>query len=178
VRNRVHGKSRRLGLARIKIAQAEETGWQLPNLCRARSATADRAITIAHAIRLYSLLKKSEMFVGRGFSRDIKAFVSSGVLTPEWFRVTFSAACLAAGLFKIALPHRFASPRQSYSGSGMARVSASGTMLKSTGNRPAGSPSTWINTCEEVVDAQCSELALKKWTCRALRNFPAQIKGK
>jgi hypothetical protein len=32
------------------------------------------------------------MFVGRGFSRDIKVFVSSGVLTPEGFRAAFSAA--------------------------------------------------------------------------------------
>jgi hypothetical protein len=35
------------------------------------------------------------MFAGRGFSRDIKAFVSSGVLNPKGFRWTFSAACEA-----------------------------------------------------------------------------------
>ena len=33
------------------------------------------------------------MFVGRGFSRDVMALVSSGVLTPEGFNCTFSAAC-------------------------------------------------------------------------------------
>jgi hypothetical protein len=36
------------------------------------------------------------MFVGRGFSRDIRSFFSSGILTPEGLKLPFSAASLAA----------------------------------------------------------------------------------
>jgi hypothetical protein len=41
------------------------------------------------------------MFVGRGFSRDINGFFSSGVLTPEGSKLHFSVACLAAGAKKL-----------------------------------------------------------------------------
>src|ERR1019366_9318419 len=51
-----------------------------------------------------------------------------------------------------------------YTGSGMARVSASGTMRKSAGRRPAGSPSTWISTGDESIVTQWSEVALQNWT--------------
>jgi hypothetical protein len=45
---------------------------------------------------LNRLRKKAEMFVGRGFSRDIMVFVSSGVLTPEGFRTFFLQSVKAA----------------------------------------------------------------------------------
>jgi hypothetical protein len=36
------------------------------------------------------------MFVGRGFSRDIRSSFSSGVSTPEGSKLHFSAACFGA----------------------------------------------------------------------------------
>jgi hypothetical protein len=36
------------------------------------------------------------MFVGRGFSRDIRSPFSSGVSTPEGSKLHFSAACFGA----------------------------------------------------------------------------------
>ncbi len=47
---------------------------------------------------LESLHEKPEIFVGRGFSHDIKALFPSGVLTPEGLKIHFSATCLAAGV--------------------------------------------------------------------------------
>src|SRR6267143_4775632 len=64
-----------------------------------------------------------------------------------------------------------------YNGSGMASVSASGTMRNSAGRRPAGSPSTWISTGEESRATHCREVALQNCTCRAPRNWPVQIRG-
>jgi hypothetical protein len=40
-----------------------------------------------------SLRKKGEVFVGRGFSRDISLTVSIGALAPEGLEKSFSAAC-------------------------------------------------------------------------------------
>src|SRR6202158_4998862 len=66
-----------------------------------------KASKIVCGSRLHRLRKKYQMFVGRAFRHDIRALISSGVLTPEGLDSHFSAACLASSSWTEKLSHRY-----------------------------------------------------------------------